>query len=429
MKAVLDHVGIAVRDVDAALAFYRDALGLDVEAPEDVVTQHVRARHIPVGRAKLELLEATASDSAIAKYVEKRGPGIHHITLRVDDIRAALEQLRTRGVRLVDEEPRPGAEGALVAFIHPSAAHGVLVELKQPALGGVEGVPFRPPVLDVKRLDFGDLQLTTLHDGGFRLDGGAMFGTVPRLLWEKLAPADERHRIQLTMRPLLVEAAWGRMIVDCGAGDKMSSKQVDIYALERERHLDHALAEVGLTSSSIDFALATHLHFDHFGGATAQVHGALKPRFANARYLIRSAEWEDATHPHERNRASYLQDDFVPLKEAGVVEFFEGDMTVKPGVRVVRTGGHTGQHQVVYLESGGRTAVYVADMIPTTAHLQDPWLMGYDLFPMDTLAFKRRFIREAIDREHLILFEHDPRVAAGYIRENAKGERFVEQVL
>jgi glyoxylase-like metal-dependent hydrolase (beta-lactamase superfamily II) len=117
------------------------------------------------------------------------------------------------------------------------------------------------------------------------------------------------------------------------------------------------------------------------------------------------------------------------LKDAGVVHFFEGDQTVKPGVRVERSGGHTGQHQVVYIESGGKTAVYVADMIPTTAHLQDPWLMGYDLFPMDTLAFKRRFIREAIEREYLILFEHDPRVSAGYIRENAKGQRFVEQVL
>ena len=429
MKAVLDHVGIAVRDIDAALAFYRDALGLDVEAPEEVVTQRVRTRHIPVGSAKLELLEATASDSAIARYVEKRGPGIHHITLRVDDIRAALEQLKARGVRLVDEEPRPGAEGALVAFIHPSAAHGVLVELKQRTSSAVASHSFQGPVLEVKGLTFGDLQLTMLHDGGFRLDGGAMFSVVPRPLWEKLAPADDRNRIQLAMRPLLVEAEWGRMIVDCGAGDKMSAKHADIYALERERHLDHALAETGLTSSSIDFALATHLHFDHFGGATAQVRGALKPRFANARYLIRSAEWQDATHPHERNRASYLQDDFVPLKEAGVVEFFAGDMTVKPGVRVVRTGGHTGQHQVVYLESGGRTAVYVADMIPTIAHLQDPWVMSYDLFPMDTLAFKRRFIREAIDREYLILFEHDPRVAAGYIRENAKGQRFVEQVL
>ena len=174
------------------------------------------------------------------------------------------------------------------------------------------------------------------------------------------------------MRPLLVEASWGRMIIDCGAGDKMAAKQVDIYALDRSRALDHALAEAGLTSDSIDVVLATHLHFDHFGGATTQADGALRPRFGRARYLIRDAEWEDATHPHERNRASYLQEDFVPLKAAGVVDFFSGDRVIKPGIRVERTGGHTGQHQIVYLESGGRTGVFVADMIPTTAHLQDP---------------------------------------------------------
>ena len=150
--------------------------------------------------------------------------------------------------------------------------------------------------------------------------------------------------------------------------------------------------------------------------------------FPKARYLIRDAEWEDATHPHERNRASYLQDDFVPLKPAGVVDFYSGDMTVKPGVRVVRTGGHTGQHQIVYLESGGKTAVFTADLVPTTAHLQDPWVMGYDLFPMEVLAFKKRFMREAIDREYLVFFEHDPLVAAGFIRER-DGKRWVEQVL
>jgi methylmalonyl-CoA/ethylmalonyl-CoA epimerase len=129
--AVLDHVGIAVQDIDKALAFFRDALGLEVDVPEEVASQRVRAHFIPVGESSIELLEATASDSAIAKYVEKRGPGIHHITLRVDDIRAVLAQLKARGVRLVDEEPRSGAEGSLVAFVHPSAAHGVLVELKQ----------------------------------------------------------------------------------------------------------------------------------------------------------------------------------------------------------------------------------------------------------------------------------------------------------
>jgi len=420
MKAILDHVGIAVQDVDKALAFYRDALGLDVHPPEEVATERVRARAVPVGGPSLELLEATAPDSAIATYISKRGPGLHHVTLRVDDLRAALAHLNARGVRLINSEPRPGAEGSLVAFIHPSAAHGVLVELKQRAEPDLR--------LEVKTLGFGDLQLTVLHDGPFRLDGGAMFGVVPRPLWEKLTPADERNRVQLTMRPLLVEASWGRMLIDCGAGDKMGAKQVDIYALDRSRALDHALADVGLTSDSIDLVLATHLHFDHFGGATAQVDDGLRPRFGKARYLIRDAEWEDATHPHERNRASYLQEDFVPLKAAGVVDFFSGDRVIRPGVRVERTGGHTGQHQVVYLESGGKTAVFVVDMIPTTAHLQDPWLMGYDLFPMETLAFKKRFIRDAIDREYLIFFEHDPKVAAGYIRES-NGRRFVEQVL
>jgi methylmalonyl-CoA epimerase len=420
MKAVLDHVGIAVDRLDQALAFYRDALGLEVEVPEDVPTQRVRAHMLDTGGAALELLEATAPDSPIAGFVTKRGPGLHHITLRVEDLQAALTHLAARHVRLIDDVPRPGAHGSLVAFIHPSAAHGVLVELKQ--------APALPVQLGTATLAWGDLQLTALHDGPFRLDGGAMFGVVPKPLWRKLAPADDRNRIQLAMRPLLVESSWGRLLVDCGVGSKMPDKARDIYALDRTVHLDHALAERGLDASSLDFVLATHLHFDHFGGATERTAQGLRPRFPKARYLIRDAEWEDATHPHERNRASYLQDDFVPLKPAGAVDFYTGDVVVKPGVRVVRTGGHTGQHQIVYLESGGKTAVFTADLIPTTAHLQDPWVMGYDLFPMETLAFKKRFIREAIEREYLIVFEHDPLVRAGFIRER-DSTRWVERVL
>ncbi|MEW5983560.1 MAG: methylmalonyl-CoA epimerase [Acidobacteriota bacterium] len=131
VKAVLDHVGIAVRDIDEALAFYRDALGLEIDAPEDVPSQGVRAHIVPVGESALELIEATAPDSPVARFTEKHGPGVHHITLRVDDIREALTRLKGKGVRLIDEEPRPGAGGALVAFVHPSSAHGVLVELTQ----------------------------------------------------------------------------------------------------------------------------------------------------------------------------------------------------------------------------------------------------------------------------------------------------------
>jgi len=420
MKAILDHIGIAVEDINAALAFYRDALGLEIEAPEDVASQRVRAHVIPTGESALELLEATAPDSPIARYLNKRGPGIHHITLRVDDIRATLDHLRARGVRLIDDQPRPGAQSALVAFIHPSAAHGVLVELKQAAAAR--------PSLTARRMPLGNLSLVSMYDGFFGLDGGAMFGVVPRTLWARQAPPDDRNRIRLAARPLVVEAEWGRMMIDCGIGDKLDAKHRDIYAVSREQALDDALAAVGLAADGIDLALATHLHFDHFGGATARRGGRLEPRFARARYIIRSAEWEDATHPHERNRASYMADDFVPLKDAGVVDFYDGDRTIRPGVRVVRTGGHCPQHQIVFVESAGKTAVFTADLIPTTAHVRDAWIMGYDLFPMETLAFKKRFIREAIDREYLIFFEHDPLVAAGYIREK-DGRRHVDQVL
>lgn len=420
MKPTLDHIGIAVREVAEALAFYQETLGLDAGPPEVVDTERVRVRTLGLGGPTIELLEAMDADSAVGRFVARRGPGLHHITFRVQDIRGAMGRLKARGVRLVTEQPRPGADGSLVVFIHPNSAHGVLVELTEK--------PSVSLVLNVQSMSLGDLRLTTVHDGGFRLDGGAMFGVVPRTLWEKATPPDERHRIQLAMRPLLVEGSWGRLLVDCGAGDKMGPKQTDIYALDRTRHLDDALATAGTGADAIDLVLATHLHFDHFGGATAFVDGAVRPRFPNARYLIRAAEWEDATHPHARNRASYLPDDFVPLREAGVVDFLPGDGTVVPGVRVERTGGHTGQHQIVYLESAGQTAVFVADMIPTTAHLQDPWVMGYDLFPLETLAFKQRFIREAIDREYVIFFEHDPLVAAGYVRER-DGKRYVEPVL
>jgi methylmalonyl-CoA epimerase len=418
MKAILDHVGIAVKDLHAALVFYRDALGLAVDAPEDVQSQRVRAHFIPVGPSSLELLEATSSDSAIARYIEKRGPGLHHITLRVDDIAAALAQLKARGARLVDEQPRPGAEGAQVAFIHPSSAHGVLVELKQAS------PELRVPS-PVRRYQLGDLELISLVDGFFRLDGGAMFGVVPKALWAKPAPPDDRNRILMAMRPLIVRGT-RTMLIDAGLGDKDDEKFHEIYGVDRSRNLDHALAEAGLSADDIDIVLASHLHFDHAGGFTVRDgSGRIRPKFRRAQYIVRRGEWEDATHPHERNRASYIADNFVPLAEAGVLQLVDDDRTIMPGVRVRRTGGHCMHHQMVLIESGGRTAAFVADLIPTTAHLSPPWIMGYDLYPMDTLAAKKAFLDEAVAKNILVFFEHDPAVSAGHIREENGRRRVV----
>ena len=421
MKAWLDHVGIAVDDLERSLAFFRDALGLHVDAPEEVASQRVRAHFLHMGPSSLELLEATAPDSAIARFVSARGPGLHHVALRVEDIDAALAHLAARGVRLIDTVARPGAEGARVAFIHPSAAHGVLVELKEPA---PRVARFRGPA----RHALGNLELISLSDGFFRLDGGAMFGVVPRTLWESRLPPDDRNRIPLGMRPLIVRGE-RTMLIDAGCGDKMDAKSADIYGLERAYHLDHALADAGVAVEDIDLVVASHLHFDHVGGFTRRDEdGRLVPRFPRARYVAHRQEWEDATHPHERNRASYLGENFLPLRDAGVLDLVDDDAELMPGVRYRRSGGHTAHHQVIMIESAGRTAVFAADMYPTAAHVADPWVMGYDLYPMDTLAFKRAFAREAIEREYLIFFEHDPSLAAGVLREQ-DGRRRVDRIL
>jgi glyoxylase-like metal-dependent hydrolase (beta-lactamase superfamily II) len=274
---------------------------------------------------------------------------------------------------------------------------------------------------------FGDFELLPLVDGFFRLDGGAMFGVVPKPLWQKRAPADDRNRILLGLRPLLVRTPDHVVLIDAGIGDKMSAKDADIYGIDRQPGLVHALADVGHRPEDVDVVIASHLHFDHAGGFTVRHDERVVPAFAKATYYIRRAEWEDATHPHERNRASYLPENFVPLLEAGVVRFIEDDGEVLPGISVRRTGGHTMHHQLIRIESGGRVGIFTADLMPTAAHVDAPWIMGYDLYPMDTLMFKKAFLREAMAGEYVIFFEHDPAIAAGIIRDEG-GRNRVEPV-
>jgi glyoxylase-like metal-dependent hydrolase (beta-lactamase superfamily II) len=274
-------------------------------------------------------------------------------------------------------------------------------------------------------MQLGPFELLSLSDGTFRLDGGAMFGVVPKTLWEKRAAPDERNRILMGVRPLLIRGGGRHILIDAGIGDKMSPKEQEIYGFDRREHLDHSLATHGLTAGDIDLVIASHLHFDHAGGFTHMEAGVPRPRFPRARYVIRRGEWEDATHPNERNRASYLLQNYQPLQDAGVLDLHEGDGELLPGISAWRTGGHTMHHQLIKIEADGRTAVFAADLIPTIAHVDTVWIMGYDLYPMDTLAYKKQFVREAIDREYVIFFEHDPKVAAGIIREK-DGRPYVE---
>jgi glyoxylase-like metal-dependent hydrolase (beta-lactamase superfamily II) len=281
----------------------------------------------------------------------------------------------------------------------------------------------------VPSLTLGSFSLTPVLDGFFRLDGGAMFGVVPRVIWEKVAPPDDRNRIRLAMRAWLVRGGGRTILIDAGAGGKLDAKTGAIYGFEGVSSLEASLAASGVGLGDIDLVVASHLHFDHAGGFTLRDADAIvRPRFPNARYSVRHGEWDDALHPHERNRASYFAENYVPLQEAGVLDLIAEDGEVAPGVRVRRTGGHTRHHQIVEIHDAGQTAIFAADLLPTAAHVPLPYIMGYDLYPMDTLAFKRGFLPEAVERDYLILFEHDPDVAAGRLR-SENGNLRVERVL
>jgi glyoxylase-like metal-dependent hydrolase (beta-lactamase superfamily II) len=262
----------------------------------------------------------------------------------------------------------------------------------------------------------GDVEAIPLWDGRFRLDGGAMFGVVPKVLWARRAPADAKNRIALGLRPLLVKTPTQRILIDAGAGDKYLPKELEIYAFDRRDQLEASLAAAGVAPADIDIVIATHLHWDHVGGLTRRIDGRIVPRFPRARHLVRRGEWDVATHPNERNHASYVAEDFVPLAEAGLVDFIDVDGEVAAGVSVWRTGGHTAHHQVVRIESAGRVAIFAADLVPTVAHADAPWIMGYDLYPLETLAAKKRWLAEAAAGEYVIFFEHDPAIEAGIIR-------------
>ncbi len=265
-------------------------------------------------------------------------------------------------------------------------------------------------------IQLGDIRVHILSDGRFALDGGAMFGVVPRVIWEKTNPPDPKNRIELGLNVALIEAAGKRILVDTGMGDKWGEKETRIYGLDHSRTLLTDLADLGLRPADIDLVINSHLHFDHAGGNTRLEDGKPVPTFPKARYVVQTGEWEDATRPHERNRASYLEENYVPLAERKQLEVVQGEVEVVPGVRVVPVGGHTAYLQTVVVESQGQTLAIPTDLIPTSSHLPLPFIMAYDLFPVGTLEAKRRLLARAVEESWRILFYHDPRTPVGRVR-------------
>jgi glyoxylase-like metal-dependent hydrolase (beta-lactamase superfamily II) len=281
----------------------------------------------------------------------------------------------------------------------------------------------------VEKLMVGTLTVHAIQAGGQKLDGGAMFGVVPKPLWERRIPADDRNRIQLGMRCLLVEHASGLVLIDSGAGNKEEAKFKDIYGIENEGTdgrtlLEDGLREIGARPEDVAIVINTHLHFDHAGGNTYRDEsGTIKPSFPNARYFVKRGEYDYATHTNERTSASYFERNFMPVVATGKFEFVSREREIVKGIRVVPTPGHTPFHQSILIDSGGDRAFFLGDLIPTHAHLPLPWIMGYDVEPLVTLETKRRILRQAEDEGWLLVFEHDASVSWGHVEHDGKGYR------
>jgi glyoxylase-like metal-dependent hydrolase (beta-lactamase superfamily II) len=263
----------------------------------------------------------------------------------------------------------------------------------------------------------GGIRIHALEAGLQWLDGGAMFGVVPKPLWQRRIAPDERNRIPLALRCLLIEAPDALVLVDTGIGNKDDEKFREIYGVSNAgdpTRLEDAIRATGHAPDDVDIVLSTHLHFDHAGGNTVlREDGRVQPAFPRARYVVQEGEFEFAHRQNERIRASYLAANFDPVQEAGLWTFVDGDSEITRGVEVVRTPGHTPFHQSVLIRSDGDTACFLADVCPTAAHLPLPWIMGYDLEPLVTLESKRGLWSRAVEEDWLLIFEHDPVVPWG----------------
>jgi glyoxylase-like metal-dependent hydrolase (beta-lactamase superfamily II) len=276
------------------------------------------------------------------------------------------------------------------------------------------------------RLEIGDIEVVRLLDGTFRVDGGAMFGVVPRTLWAHRAVPDAENRITLALNCFLIRTPGTTLLVDTGVGPDVDRRHADFYSIERRPGLFGRLAGMGIEPSEIGIVFNSHLHFDHCGGNTVRTDdGRWAPAFPKARYVVQRGEWEQALHPVERDKPSYIPARLKPLAGPGILSLADGDVPVAPGVEAVLIPGHTAFHQGLKVSSGGKTFFYLGDAVPTAAHIDLPYIMSYDLYPVDTFNNKKAILSRAADEGWILAFSHDLSHPFGTLRRSGRRIDFV----
>ncbi len=269
----------------------------------------------------------------------------------------------------------------------------------------------------------GKFELTVIADRAYRSDGGQMFGVVPKRLWGAQVPSDELNRITMGMNSLLVRTGGQTVLIETGAGNKLNPKQMDIWAVDPRRDYLERLAAAGFPADTIDMVINTHLHFDHCGWNTVRdEEGRIQPAFPRARYYVQRGEWERARAQHERDRISYLDENYTPLVESGRMTLLEGDRELLPGIRVRVQCGHTRWMQVVEVRSEGECACYISDLMPTRWHLQPTWVTAFDLYPLETIANKHHLLEAAVRERWLMVFTHDPELPWAEVEQGEHGK-------
>ncbi len=271
-------------------------------------------------------------------------------------------------------------------------------------------------------MKIGKYKLDIINSGYFGLDGGAMFGIIPKPLWEKANPSDDANRIKLTTRNLLLQSDNRKILIDTGMGDKWDDKSKKIYAIDLQNDsLIPALSKLKVKPKDITDVILTHLHFDHTGGSTKCENGKLIPTFPNARYYVQKKNYEWAVNPSEKDKGSYLKDNFLPLAEEGILFLLDGEKRFDDEIELLVVNGHTFAQQLLKISDESNTIFYCGDLFPTTSHIPLPYIMGYDLQPLVTIVEKEKFLAKAVDENWRLFFAHDPENALATVVRTEKG--------